>query len=550
MSDARRGKFSWRTRAEKPLNLWVFASVHPAILLAEFSITNDQSLQVQLVELAFTWYGLLFSLGLFLALRWALERMGLIRRGYWAVLIAFGAFIGVTADVSTALFEGISPAQVLDGIPENHWFAILLGGLLAIASASFETAREDYNATRNMIIAERVRKASVVTPAKSQILLSFIEGAKKRLRQGAAGEVATFTQELREFINDELRPLSHSLWEKEEKQQRFFSSRFIVFRVLSRPIRYPAVVAGFGALAGLRSAITRDLAVAPFHIAAVFAAITGSLYLARFVYRRFDLPSWIRSGYLVLSAVVAGLVVTIVSPLFSSFDPRTVIFNYWILATLVVLIGGMVTTLIAEIRQLLADQARDLREVLKAGDLSDENARLLASIRARDAANYLHSTTQNRLLALALRLEGKKVDFEKLDDEDLAELDDILEDALKTQRPVESLAEGLGQLSQSWDGLMNLRIELSKDVNLTEIEEELAFLAIREAVSNSYRHGNAKNVQITITPVSQGEEIVILDDGIGPRGGGEGLGSKIFNLCGRWSMREGAAGGSEVRIVL
>ena len=544
-------RFSWRTRAENPLNIWVFLSVHPAILLAEFSVTTGEDLRSQLVGMAFTWYGLIASLGLLLALRKLLEVTGLLRRGPWVLLILTGSIVGLSADWATSYLQGVPVADILAGFPDRHYFALFLGGLLSVASATLETVRQDYMNTRNIIIGEKVRKATAEVPARSQILQSFVEGAKDRLRSGGTkGEVGKFASELRTFINDELRPLSHTLWEKEEKEQRKFSLRFLTLRVFSQPIRHGWIAAAFGALATLRVTLNRDPETGLVAVLSLFLALWGTFAIQQAFFTQRPLPKSIRPGTLVLTAIVAGAVATAIGPLFPSFDERTVPLNYWLVASIVLLLAGLITTFIAEARKLLADQAKELREVLEAGDLSNEQAKLLASIRARDAANYLHSTTQNRLLALAIRLEAKSQEVSSLSEAELQELDEILDDALEVRRKAGSISEGIKELNQSWHGLIELEVSGFDSVELTEIQEELVFLAIREAVSNSYRHGKATKVAVKIE--LQGAHLVlsVQDNGLGLKNDPAGLGSKIFDLAGKWKFSEVPGGGTKLKIEL
>jgi len=539
----------WRTRAENPLNIWVFVSVHPAILLSEFTVSNRINLQAHLVAMAFTLYGLIASLVVFLAIRYVLSKLGLLRRAHWAVLAIAGAITGASADISTLLFEGKSLANVLGGFPDEYFFGLSLGALLAIASALLETVRQEYSATRQMIIAEKVRQAAADVPARSQILASFIEGAKERLASSSSKtDVGHFATELRAFVNDDLRPLSHSLWEQEDKAQRKFSLQFLSLLVLSQPIRNPLPVAAFVALAAFRSVSARDPENWPLNILAIFAISFLAIVAVSRLVDSFPLPRPLNRATLILSGAAVGAALSAVAPLLPSWDPRTVMFSYFLLATIIILIAGTVTTSIYEIRRLLAGQAEELRNLLDAGSLTDEQARLLASIRARDAANYLHSTTQNRLLALAFRLEAKGEQVAKLTASDLAELDEILEDALVVRTQAANLENAMSELVSSWHGLLAIDIKRPAELQLTPAIEEIAFLAIREAVSNSYRHGKATNVRVELATTQAGLEITVADNGLGPKNGEPGLGAKIFEMASAWALQANPAGGAILKV--
>jgi anti-sigma regulatory factor (Ser/Thr protein kinase) len=63
---------------------------------------------------------------------------------------------------------------------------------------------------------------------------------------------------------------------------------------------------------------------------------------------------------------------------------------------------------------------------------------------------------------------------------------------------------------------------------------------INEGIANAVRHGFATEVSIT---VADGSEIVIIDNGTGPRDGKAGLGSAYFSsVSTSWSLQATPAG--------
>jgi signal transduction histidine kinase len=74
-----------------------------------------------------------------------------------------------------------------------------------------------------------------------------------------------------------------------------------------------------------------------------------------------------------------------------------------------------------------------------------------------------------------------------------------------------------------------------------------------EAVSNAVRHGFAKKLKITLGKIESKNnqiEIVVEDDGLGPRSGKSGLGTELFNVTSgvNWSLTAGKMGGSVLRV--
>ena len=539
-------RWSWRAEARNPINIWVFLSVHPAILIAEFSVSNNETFREQLIQMAFTWYGLIISLGVLLALRWLLGKLNLLSGAPWPLLLLVGATTGLTADVATAVLEGADLTQFLLNIPEQNRFAIFLGMLLAIASGLLEGARDNFDEMREAIISERVRLAAAGTRQRSGLLETFVLGSKARLREGTSEQnLGDFAQSVRTFIAEELRPMSHRLWEREGGDKKQFTYGLLISRVLSKPVRYPIMVGAFAVLAGSRSVLSREPVMGWLSLASLLALVVGTLYLFSLWHRSRFFPNALRPVSLPISAVLAAAAAVPSPGFFIEYDTRIVPLNYWLVAMFVILIGSIITSTIAEVRLLLADQAKELRELLNAEELTRSQATALASVRARDAANFLHSTTQNKLLALALRFEASP--NQPLTDGDIGELDKILDEALEPSQDRLPLETGVARLAESWRGLVAIAAQVSDD-GLSEAKSELAILAIREAVTNSYRHGSATEISIEIAQVGKDFRIKVVDNGKGPMGNRSGLGFRVFNILGRWTLKSSRNGGAVLEI--
>lgn len=179
--------------------------------------------------------------------------------------------------------------------------------------------------------------------------------------------------------------------------------------------------------------------------------------------------------------------------------------------------------------------------------MSVHPAILLAATRACDSANYLHSTTQNQLLALAIRLEENQAG--KPSQQQLERLEEILDDALKQHRPTTNLLEGIEGLRSSWKGLIEIQFVAEEVQGLSDVAQEILFLAIREAVSNSYRHGSATEVLAELAPNGAGYELRVSDDGKGLTSKNLGLGAKIFRMAGKYRLENRPEGGVLLRII-
>jgi signal transduction histidine kinase len=159
------------------------------------------------------------------------------------------------------------------------------------------------------------------------------------------------------------------------------------------------------------------------------------------------------------------------------------------------------------------------------------------------------------LLSFAL-----KFDQENLSTDDVSRLLDEVEALFSTaisdyQRvDAADLDRQLTQLAQRWSGFVeiDLKNHISSSV-LSSGEIKSIVEAVSEAVSNAVRHGLAKNLTITLEKhesIADHIEIVVEDDGLGPRSGKAGLGTELFNATSgvEWSLTAGKTGGSVLQV--
>ena len=161
---------------------------------------------------------------------------------------------------------------------------------------------------------------------------------------------------------------------------------------------------------------------------------------------------------------------------------------------------------------------------------------------SRELAKYLHGTIQSRLMASAMALEraGRKGDKKALERE--------LEEAYKSLRlpsaqyfsaPEETFKEEINKVVSKWNDLMKINVKIG--ANVPEIPGNKAQEignAINEGLSNSFRHGNASIVEVSVVHKMDRLYIIVKDDGTGIDGGKPGLGTEWFKaIAGNaWSL--------------
>jgi signal transduction histidine kinase len=181
--------------------------------------------------------------------------------------------------------------------------------------------------------------------------------------------------------------------------------------------------------------------------------------------------------------------------------------------------------------------------------LSREEARV-----SRELAKYLHGTIQSQLMASAIRLEraGRSGDSNAIEREaNFAYSKLKLPSASYFSAPRHSLNEEIDKVIETWDNLMSVQVtipDLSKNLEGTLIQD--IGNAINEGLSNSFRHGSASNVKITILETDMGITISLIDDGSKPGKGTPGLGSQYFDTVSgsSWSLKASSAGGSHLTL--
>jgi two-component sensor histidine kinase len=116
------------------------------------------------------------------------------------------------------------------------------------------------------------------------------------------------------------------------------------------------------------------------------------------------------------------------------------------------------------------------------------------------------------------------------------------------------LDKELLQLVHRWSGFVLIDLKnhvLSSVISSGDIRSIVE--VVSEAVSNAVRHGLAKSLKITlrtIEPNNSQIEIVVEDDGLGPRSGKSGLGTELFNAASgaNWSLCARKTGGGVLRV--
>ena len=415
-------------------------------------------------------------------------------------------------------------------------FSAITGLIVVPSVALFGSLRYRYSKQRETLIAEKV--ASARGDSYPETLVRFIAEAKDRIKTSALSpERSALVSELRDIVNSDLRPLSQKIWTQESlRLPRFRLSqiaRVAIFRHVFSiwwvvPLWALTTVSGtlrvFSAEEGIWSQVVRSvlLALGLWTASRIrVKGFTGALLV-----------------YVVSISVIAVMQVVMGTWLATDRDfgedlGFTIANVIWLFQlTMFVGMGKafieMAKQVETEYEKFLSDQ--DLEEIRSYRELA---------LKDRQLAQFLHGHVQTKLNGVASRIESRDAPLDI--GADLDEIEVVLNEALGEfgKRQAQNLEEVVESLQRDWGGLVKLSLAMNP-VHLKEDQFEIIREIISEGIANAVRHGFASEVSIM---VSEGPEIVVIDNGTGPRDGKPGLGSTYFSsVATNWSLTATEAG--------
>lgn len=180
-------------------------------------------------------------------------------------------------------------------------------------------------------------------------------------------------------------------------------------------------------------------------------------------------------------------------------------------------------------------------------------------------ARKLHGPIQAEVAAATIRIEqgisSNKAGGETGETRNQAtliqqELISKLTQLLTSEGSSPNLNEVLAEMRETWEGIAEIEFDVSSssegDLAGDQIAVETAIEIIREACSNSIRHGKARNIEVAVTVAGDDAiEIQITDDGQAPAADATpGLGTKYLNECTIENSRQASESGTVLKAVI
>jgi signal transduction histidine kinase len=466
---------------------------------------------------------------------------------YW--IIGIGLFLGVErAEVGWVTSQAIGISTIMQFFsPGRLITGIIACAILIFAITLLGTARQRFTETRQKLLALSVLQKSDMGVIPDEVR-QFVDATRSKISQlPRESKWDDIKQIINQIISSDLRPLSHKLWELEDKKLLSFSLKSIFFRAsndhfyrphLIFPIWFlttlPLYVIDFGLATGLEIGLIRA------------ALLLGVLFVAGQI--KTSSPS-LQIAKLVITVVAFDFLQIVVGRSLLDFEHQTVELRNVLAALLwlteLIILLGMVWALFESGAKVQAK----LDQVGKEMGFRHSPAAGVEILRSRKLARHLHGNVNNRLLSIIVGAEpGEKASKEEL----LSRIDLVLQSALEPfEAPITSAQELEESILAQWSGLVEIKLEfLPSEMVLTQDTWSLVSGVVEEGVANAVRHGFASSVKISVLYTDSDLIITIRDDGTGPREGPPGIGSAFYiAISNDWVLKD-TGSGSKLRLVL
>ena len=326
---------------------------------------------------------------------------------------------------------------------------------------------------------------------------------------------AATTLQLRAAALDVVRPLSHQLYSAEtdleigaSPSSESASSRVAFWEFFTRGMNVNVVFnAPFPAI------LILAFFTSSYYIGAGWAGVFGGcIATTGVVVAAFTLLHRLTRGRQ-LNAVVVVVLGVIVALLLSTLYvviPQAL--SLGIQEDFLVFIGVGVTLVLVGTVFVTALYDNRLFAVNRTKEANDENAALVARsrqevwIRQKQIAKIVHGSIQSRLNAARIRLTQAKIITPELVETVLADLESARAELSALPTPVTTdIKSQLSELANFWHGVCTVTYSLDNQAQISLDDDSTATQAllevVSEGVSNSVKHSQAEQVQLTITQV-------------------------------------------------
>ena len=445
------------------------------------------------------------------------------------LVLSFGALLGATVYLlteATGLLLGVPVEPVGVG---SILLSALIGSFVVALGSLLEKLRR-WSRIRRRLNLERQADAVDKEQIAAQLSMVFSDlsaDVSKKFNELRMNRAITSKESLERVITECIKPLSRSLTSLTRPTARYFVIRGTTSEALAlRPFQAPTAVAlvfsaGFllvNALLGSGN-LALEPALIGFLIVSVVLNFSERLW-----------PKFGRGKGLLAIVTVASVLAAIVTPinqyyLLSSFEPVRLLAG-WLLNLTVIATILVISATVAYRPKSTNSEYAQILDANAGGALRQAFNALIY----RRLSQKLHGAVQSDVLALQLSIDDSLLSASKeLERNVLQIIEKARQDFLsETEKP---LSERLEELAEMWSFVAKIKISNSCE-NLSALQENVCFLVIQEAVTNSVRHGSADLIEVHLSSDEPGcFQLCVIDNGTGPIGKGSkpGAGLKVLS---------------------
>jgi signal transduction histidine kinase len=398
------------------------------------------------------------------------------------------------------------------------------------------------NSGRLSEIAEQV--AQMTSPVRSK-LAKLSEGSftDAQVREAVA--------DLQQVVKEQIRPLSHRLWfDRTSHLLRFKISNLLLdaFKSDETPIIFFTILTTLSMFVGSTVSMGINRGVV---ISLIFAFSTYTLFtLEKFLLKiKKSEIKFIHPIFLLLVPTVP-IVLTHIYFNFSEIDSWSAYANVGVAGS--IFITAIFVTMIT---QSLIDRAKIidiLTSQITSGYVEEHLNSIARMAEDSEIASYLHSSLQSELTAVALKLDQAVRSGTREEVKNIIQYAQIIIErdlTINFHAGENSPLERINALLNAWQGIAEIKINLSGiELCETQVVTDISQI-IEEAVSDSVRFGNANTISINGSASPDHYYFIVSDNGSSKDQGGSGLGTILLDeIAPNLWRREFALGGTNLEV--
>ena len=440
-------------------------------------------------------------------------------------VLGFGALLGSVGYVSRMAIGYLSPIEQTSFDLGGLGVIALIGAFGIPALSTAERLRRLSRIRRRISLEQKAQSiggndlleqlGSIFDDLSKNIALKFEE-----LRQSQG---MTSRASLERVITECIKPLSNALASLTQPTSNYFVIRGTSSEAyFVRPFHFPiATSIIYSAFLVIINALLGDFSLSLIPAMINCLVLSVALLIAKELWEKLGKGKGVLA--IVIASSIVAFPVTAVNQFFllGGTDPVRFLAGCLLnFAVLVAIIMFTASTLFSAKTE--TDEYSRLLNAHEGGALG----RAFRALIYRRLSQKLHGAVQSDVLALQLSLDESVLsasgELEKTVLEFISKAK--IEFLEETQSP---LSERFRQLTEMWSFVANIKVSNSCE-NLTVLQENVCFMVIQEAITNSIRHGSADQIEVQLSSEERGAfQISVVDNGTGPLKRSSRLGSGL-----------------------